>query len=97
MAKIYGDITETIGNTPLVRVKRLAKGVGAHLLAGLHQFLLDGFIQVGLFGEMLDGGHRRGHDVGPPGQAQMGCFCLLAHLRPGLARCTSQASRQSGQ
>ncbi len=38
--KIYNDITETIGNTPLVRLSRLASemGVGANLLAKLEFF-----------------------------------------------------------
>ncbi|WP_406855919.1 cysteine synthase A [Alsobacter sp. KACC 23698] len=38
--RIYDSITDTIGNTPLVRLQRLAreKGVGAHLLAKLEFF-----------------------------------------------------------
>ena len=38
--RIYDSITETIGNTPLVRLDRIAKekGVGAHLLAKLEFF-----------------------------------------------------------
>ncbi len=37
MAKIYNDITETIGNTPLVRVNNLIKG-GATVLAKMESF-----------------------------------------------------------
>ena len=33
MAKIYDDITQTVGNTPLVRINRLAKGCRATVLA----------------------------------------------------------------
>ena len=33
MAKVYDDITQTVGNTPLVRINRLAKGCGATVLA----------------------------------------------------------------
>jgi cysteine synthase A len=32
MARIYSDITETIGNTPLVRLNKVSKGVGATIL-----------------------------------------------------------------
>ncbi|MFH1567276.1 MAG: cysteine synthase A [Gemmatimonadota bacterium] len=35
MARIYDDITQTIGNTPLVRLKRLAAGSRATILAKL--------------------------------------------------------------
>ena len=40
MAKIYNDITETIGNTPLVRLNRTAKahGAGADILLKLEFF-----------------------------------------------------------
>jgi len=33
MAKVYGDITQTVGNTPLVRINRLTKGCRATVLA----------------------------------------------------------------
>ncbi len=38
MGRIYDDITQTIGNTPLVRVNRLAAGLGAEVLAKLEWF-----------------------------------------------------------
>lgn len=38
MARIFEDITETIGNTPLVRINRLARGVKANLLVKLESF-----------------------------------------------------------
>ena len=38
MGKIFSDITETIGRTPLVRINRLAKGTGATVLAKLESF-----------------------------------------------------------
>jgi len=38
MGKIFNDITETIGRTPLVRINRLADGTGATVLAKLESF-----------------------------------------------------------
>ncbi len=35
MARIYNDITETIGNTPLVRLNRVSEGSGALIAAKL--------------------------------------------------------------
>lgn len=38
MGKIFNDITETIGRTPLVKINRLAEGTGATVLAKLESF-----------------------------------------------------------
>jgi cysteine synthase A len=38
MARIYSDITKTVGNTPLVRINRMAKDSAAELLAKLESF-----------------------------------------------------------
>lgn len=38
MGKIYADITETIGNTPLVRLNRITAGLGAEVAAKLESF-----------------------------------------------------------
>ncbi|MFA5059986.1 MAG: cysteine synthase A [Candidatus Omnitrophota bacterium] len=38
MARIFSDITKTIGNTPLVRLNRLTKGIDATVVAKLESF-----------------------------------------------------------
>lgn len=38
MGKIFNDITETIGRTPLVRINKLARGIDATILAKLESF-----------------------------------------------------------
>ncbi len=38
MAKVYSDITQTIGNTPLVRLNRLNDGTGVTILVKLESF-----------------------------------------------------------
>jgi len=38
MGRIYEDITETVGNTPLVRLNRVTRGVEATILAKLESF-----------------------------------------------------------
>ena len=38
MAKIYSDITKTVGNTPLVRLNRLAKGLDAEVILKIESF-----------------------------------------------------------
>jgi cysteine synthase A len=38
MARIFEDITKTVGNTPLVRINKLSKGSGATILAKIESF-----------------------------------------------------------
>jgi cysteine synthase len=38
MGKIFSDITKTVGNTPLVKLNRIAKGLGATVLVKLESF-----------------------------------------------------------
>jgi len=38
MGKIFNDITETIGLTPLVKINRLTRGINATVLAKLESF-----------------------------------------------------------
>ncbi|MFH1190831.1 MAG: cysteine synthase A [Candidatus Omnitrophota bacterium] len=38
MGKIFSDITKTVGNTPLVKLNRIAEGLGATVLAKIESF-----------------------------------------------------------
>ena len=38
MSRVYGDITETVGNTPLVRLNRITAGASADVVAKLESF-----------------------------------------------------------
>ena len=38
MARIFDDITKTAGNTPLVKINRLTRGINATVLAKLEFF-----------------------------------------------------------
>jgi len=38
MGKIYEDLTKTVGNTPLVRLNRVTKGLDATVLVKLESF-----------------------------------------------------------
>jgi cysteine synthase A len=60
--RIYGSITETIGDTPLVRLDRLAAelGVGAHLLAKLEFFNPIGSVKDRIGVSMIDALEREG-------------------------------------
>jgi len=39
MAKIYEDITKTIGRTPLVRINKLSSGLKATVVVKLESFI----------------------------------------------------------
>jgi len=38
MSRVYADVTQTMGNTPLVRLNRVTRGLGATVLAKLEYF-----------------------------------------------------------
>ncbi|HYA32193.1 MAG TPA: cysteine synthase A [Thermodesulfovibrionales bacterium] len=60
MAKIYDSITETIGNTPLVRVNVLTSGARATVLAKLESFNPLSSVKDRIGAAMINDAERRG-------------------------------------
>ena len=60
MAKIYNDITQTIGNTPLVRLNRVTKGLGATVVAKLESFNPLSSVKDRIGVSMIDAAERAG-------------------------------------
>jgi cysteine synthase A len=62
--RVADDVTELIGNTPLVRLNRLADGAGATVLAKLEYFNPGGSVKDRIGAAMLDAAAEQGL-VGP--------------------------------
>ncbi|MEA2063877.1 MAG: pyridoxal-phosphate dependent enzyme, partial [Gemmatimonadota bacterium] len=60
MARIYDDITGTVGNTPLVRLRRVAEGVGAEILVKLESFNPLGSVKDRVGVNMVDDAEKSG-------------------------------------
>ena len=60
MAKIFEDITKTIGNTPLVRLGKSAKGCKAEVLAKLESFNPLSSVKDRIGAAMIEAGERDG-------------------------------------
>ncbi|MBN1814917.1 MAG: cysteine synthase A [Anaerolineae bacterium] len=60
MARIYSDITKTIGNTPLVRLNRVTEGVQVTVLAKLEFFNPLSSVKDRIGTEMIDAAEREG-------------------------------------
>ncbi|MCS3923659.1 cysteine synthase A [Methanosalsum natronophilum] len=60
MGKIYKDITWTIGNTPLVRLNRLTKGLNADVLVKLESFNPMGSVKDRIALAMIEAAERDG-------------------------------------
>ncbi|MHB1134245.1 MAG: cysteine synthase A [Chloroflexota bacterium] len=58
--RIYNDITETIGRTPLVRLNRVAAGAGATVVAKLESFNPLGSVKDRIGVSMVDAAERDG-------------------------------------
>jgi cysteine synthase A len=60
MGTIYDDVTQTIGNTPLVRLGRFGAGVEADLVAKLESFNPLGSVKDRIGVSMMDAAEREG-------------------------------------
>jgi len=60
MTRIYRDITQAIGNTPLVRLNRVTKGIEATVLAKLESFNPLGSVKDRIGVSMIEAAEREG-------------------------------------
>ena len=60
MTRIFDDITQTIGNTPLVRLAKLAQGVDAAILLKLEYFNPMGSVKDRIGIAMIEAAERAG-------------------------------------
>jgi len=60
VSRIYGDITQTVGNTPLVRLNRVTAGLGAEVVAKLESFNPLSSVKDRIGVSMIDAAEREG-------------------------------------
>jgi len=60
MSRVYADITRTIGNTPLVRLNRVTKGLPATVLAKIESFNPLGSVKDRIGAEMIEAAEQAG-------------------------------------
>lgn len=60
MAKIYSDITKTIGNTPLVKLNHIAKGLEATVLAKVESFNPLSSVKDRIGAAMIEDAEKKG-------------------------------------
>ena len=60
MGKIYEDITKTIGNTPLVHLNRLTKGIDATVVAKLEFFNPLSSVKDRIGASMIEAAEKEG-------------------------------------
>ena len=60
MGRIFDDVTQTIGNTPLVRINRMAAGLGAEVLAKLEWFNPMASVKDRIGVSMIESAEREG-------------------------------------
>jgi len=61
MGKICEDLTKTVGNTPLVRLNRITKGLGATVVAKVEYFNPLGSVKDRIAVAMIEAAEKAGH------------------------------------
>ena len=61
MVRVYEDITKTIGNTPLVKLNRVTKGIDATVVVKLESFNPLSSVKDRIGVSMIDAAERAGH------------------------------------
>ena len=61
MPQIYGNVTDLIGKTPLLKLSRLTAGLGAEVIAKLESFNPGGSVKDRIGLSMIDDGEVNGH------------------------------------
>lgn len=61
MARIYEDLTKTVGNTPLVKLNRVTNGLGATVLAKLESFNPLSSVKDRIGVSMIEAAEKAGH------------------------------------
>ena len=61
MGRIYTDLTKTIGNTPLVRLNRVTKGLDATVLVKLESFNPLSSVKDRIGVSMIESAEKAGH------------------------------------
>src|SRR5674536_68883 len=61
MGKIYDDLSKTIGNTPLVRLNRVSKGLDATVVAKVEYFNPLGSVKDRIGVAMIEAAEKAGH------------------------------------
>ena len=60
MSKIFADITKTVGNTPLVKLNRMAEGLAATVLVKLESFNPLSSVKDRIGVAMIEDAEKRG-------------------------------------
>ena len=95
--KIYQDVTETVGNTPLIRLNRLGQGLPGLLMIGVGMGIGFPSLNVGAMGAVAAAGVNRASPAGSAAPRTVAATFAIASARaasvPGLTASHSSALR----
>lgn len=81
MGRIYSDITWTIGNTPLVRLNHITKGLHADVIVKVESFNPMGSVKDRIGLSMVEKAEREGKIKGVPPLLKPQAATLELHLQ----------------